>query len=536
MATKRRWARPKPGTMRVPVVAKEAVQDYLEGERDDWRWIKEAPRAALLEHVPEDFRFHTKPRLHQLAAFVLAQQLKRFLFYFGMGSGKTKLLLDLIRLRKFTGELRTALVCVPNLINFTTWEMQIEKHAPDLTYRVLQGSRAKRYKMLDEEPVDVCLINYGGLQTYMAASTRITRKGTNKRSMVVEDGEDFASLFNFLALDEIHLGVGSVRSLLYEMLKLISARVDYCYGASGMAHGADPEPLWPQFYVVDRGETLGASLGLFHAALYKPVEHRYTPQGFVWQFDKRKALRLHRMIQHRSLRYSDAEFSDLPQVVKYEIPVKLTPAQVSRYDELVEMAQIAMAAGETPEPVWIRQRQTAAGFIAIRGEDVEKLDVEFAPNPKAEALEAFLLELAEDEKLVVFHDYLFTGQIICRVLKRIGIDHAGVGGLWKDPGAQLRRFLKEPRCRVWVANCKAGGTGTDGLQEVCRWGLFFETPSNPVTRQQAIKRLHRDGQRRRVHIADLVASNVAIDRRVLRNCSLGIDTFKTVSEGKEQSA
>lgn len=512
------------------IIDPRAVQAFADRKLDDWRWIKEVPREALLE-ASDGFHFHTSPRLHQLACFVLGMQLQRFLYLLEMGSGKSKIILDLIRYRKHLGELKGALVCVPNVINLASWEAQLEKHAPDLTYRVLHGSRAKRYEMLDLEPVDVCLLNYAGLHTYMASAKRTTKKGNTKKVMSLEDADDFSDLFNFLALDECHIGLGSVRTLQYELTKMLSWRADWCYGATGTPFGRDPEKAWSQFHVVDQGETMGHSLAMFHAAYYKEKENYWS--GVEYKFDTTKKLRVHRMLQHRSIRYSDSEFSDLPAINYHQIPVQLTDAQVRRYDELLDIGNEARQEGRQ-EATWIRLRQTAAGYISVKGEDDERMQVIFTPNPKALALEQYLLELSDEEKLVVFHDYVPTGRIIRDVLTRMKIKHVGVGGGWKDPATNLRLFIKDPSVRVWVANARAGGTGTDGLQDVCRYGLFYETPSSPTTRRQCVKRLHRDGQKRRVYITDLVASNVAIDKRTHASLAAGIDMFNAVCEGKEK--
>lgn len=510
-----------------------AVRAFLERDLDDWRWVKEVPREELRGCVDKDFRFHTDPRLHQLACFVLGTQLARFMFLLEMGSGKSKLLLDLIRYRKHLGQLRGALICVPNIINLASWEAQIGAHAPDLTFKVLAGTRTKRYQLLDAEHTDICLVNYGGLQTYMASATRRTRKGTTRRDMVYEDAEDFASMFNFVALDECHIGLSSVKTLQYQLTKLLSWKADFAYGATGTPFGRNPEKAWSQFHVIEQGETLGHSLAMFHAAFYTERFHPFNRSGIEYRFDTKKKLLLHRVLQHRSIRYSDKEFSDLPQVNYHSISVQLTDVQVKRYNDLLDIGIEARSEGRQ-EATWIRLRQTAAGYISVKGEDTERLEIIFSPNPKALALEQYMLELDEDEKVVIFHDYIPSGRIIRDVLTRMKIKHTGVGGGWKDPIGNLRHFLTDPSMRVWVANCRAGGTGTDGLQQVARYGLFYEAPSSPTVRRQSIKRLDRDGQRRRVYITDLVASNVAIDQRVLASLASGIDMFQAVCEGKEK--
>lgn len=506
------------------------VKAFLERKTlDDWRWLKEVPREELFKCIPEWFRFYTPPRLIQLVGTVIGISQPRFLFYYDMGGGKSKLLIDLIRYRKFEKTLRCALIGVPNVINLASWERQFEKHAPDLTYRILHGDKKSRYAMLDEALPDVCLINYGGLPVYMADARKKTKKGGTKRAMVVEDVQDFARLFNFLALDEIHQ-CGIDGTMRFDLLSALSSYADFAYGTTGTPMGFDPAAMWPQFNIIDRGDTLGGSLAMYRAAFCNAKEDYFA--GWKYTFDARKQARFQRTIQHRSLRYIDSEFSDLPPVNRDRIMVDLSPAQHRRYEEL-RVAQIEAREREEREVIYNRARQTVAGFMSVAGDDSVKIQVGFEPNPKLQALQEWLRDLPTDEKVVVFHHYIYTGTLIRAMLDAEKIKYAGVGSGFKDAALQLRTFLTDKKCRVWLANAKAGGTGTDGLQEVARFGMFYETPDSPVVRKQCEKRLDRDGQERRVYIYDLVARGVNVDMRILKNVQLGIDFARKICDGRD---
>jgi len=512
----------------------KAVKKFYERELDDWRWMKEVPRDELLDLLPKGFEFATKPRTHQLACTVLGTKLDRFLFSLEMGAGKSKIILDLIRLRKYEGNLCGALIAVPFLINLESWRNQLKEHAPDLTYEVLEGDKAQRLAMLSHpEPRDVYLINYAGLPVYMAGAKRETKKGTKHRAIVLEEAEAFSDRFDFIALDECHIGLSSVKSLQYQLTKMLSWRADCCYGTTGTPMGRDPEKFWPQMHVIDKGDTLGHSIAMFHAAYFREVPNHWSYSGFDYVFDNKKKLHLHRTLQHRSLRYEDSEFSDMPAITYVRIPVNMTAVQVKRNEEIVKLAREAVLAGEPPTAPFIRQRQTVAGFIAVKGEDDTRIEVAFTPNPKIDALEQFLWELNEEEKLVIFHSYVYSGVLISELLTKLKVKHCGVGHGYKEPALQLRRFITDPKMRVFVANCGAGGTGVDGLQKVCRYMMFYESPTGPSQRKQAEKRLHRDGQKYVCHVYDLVAQGISIDQRVLDSIAEGKDLFESVVNGKE---
>lgn len=513
----------------------KAVEAFYHRKLDDWRWLKEVPRGELEKLVPEGFSFATEPRLHQLACFLLGVKFEQFLFFLDMGSGKSKLLLDLIRYRKWRGELKSALICVPNLINFYSWRDQLELHAPDLSFTILAGDKLQRYSALAEGNLpDVCIINYAGLPVYMADSYRRTRKGRSKRQMVVEEAEAFSDIFNFIALDECHIGLSTVRSLEYQLTKHLCWHAQCAYAATGTPMGNDPIKFWPQFHVVDRGETLGHSLAMFRAAYYREKPHFFA--GVQYQFEKRKRMHLNATMQHRSIRYQDKELADLPKrMPSVIVHCPMSDAQLRFNSDLIEQARLARLGGEKPPAVFIKQRQAAAGFINLKAEDQgQKLEFEFRPNPKMLALEGLLEQLPEEEKVVIFHDFIHSGLFITEVLRKLKMEFSGVGHGYKHPDAERQRFLKEKRCRAFVANCRAGGTGVDGLQHVSHYAIFYESPTSPTLRRQAEKRIDRDGQRHRCYYYDLVAQGINIDQRILNSIASGVDLFEAVMNGKEK--
>ena len=70
----------------------------------------------------------------------------------------------------------------------------------------------------------------------------------------------------------------------------------------------------------------------------------------------------------------------------------------------------------------------------------------------------------------------------------------------KEQQRSIDRFIGDPACRVFLANFVAGGVGLDGLQHVCSTCLVLEMPAIPAHLNQAISRLHRNGQTKPVTV------------------------------------
>lgn len=66
------------------------------------------------------------------------------------------------------------------------------------------------------------------------------------------------------------------------------------------------------------------------------------------------------------------------------------------------------------------------------------------------------------------------------------------------PGAKrqhhIDKFVKDPKCRVFIGNIQAAGTGINGLQLVCNEVAFVEQSYVPGENAQAAMRVHRNGQ------------------------------------------
>jgi SNF2 family DNA or RNA helicase len=78
-----------------------------------------------------------------------------------------------------------------------------------------------------------------------------------------------------------------------------------------------------------------------------------------------------------------------------------------------------------------------------------------------------------------------------------------------------------------VINNKVGAYSLDGLQEVANYTMFYESPVSPIDREQAERRLRREGQKRRVFQYDLVTRGT-VDEKILTFHAEGEELFKAL--------
>lgn len=115
--------------------------------------------------LPEGFTFYSKPFDHQVEGVAQLYYHPRFSLFWEPGVGKTKTLIDLIRLLKQT-EGKRALVLGPRVV-VRNWAAEAKKHAGDeLKVGVLVGDTARKRKVISRyKEYDVIVCSYGTART-----------------------------------------------------------------------------------------------------------------------------------------------------------------------------------------------------------------------------------------------------------------------------------------------------------------------------------------------------------------------------------
>ena len=169
------------------MISKYAVDRFLARKLSSFIWIKRKNRKKLLaaihelDPVPEFVGPH-EPYNHQLGAFLIGVYIPEFLFLLDLGTGKTRIILDLIAYDKLCGKKTRFLVLVPNTANIENWLIEVETYQPKLVCVAMDGNTAQRNKMLSRR-ADVFIINYAGFVALFTTLMPIPR-GTGRRRVV----------------------------------------------------------------------------------------------------------------------------------------------------------------------------------------------------------------------------------------------------------------------------------------------------------------------------------------------------------------
>lgn len=517
------------------MISKSAVRDFLDRELDEWDWLKKLDKNVVAEKIKDfwpDVQYKTyQPMEHQVVSILLGLLNPGFCFFLDMGTGKTLIALNVLRFLKEQEGLGKILVVVPNEVAVESWVKEIELFTEFKAIGLI-GSKEDRDLSIAKK-ADIYLINYGGLQVMMTDfvvnKSKKKNASTRKRKVNIRKATQFAHNFDAVVYDEIHHCKNS-KSLQFELCDVLSENTAYRYGLTGTPFGRDPSDLWAEFYLCDRGETLGTSLEMFQQAFFtKRTNYMGYPE---WVFDNRKKFKLNKVIKHRSIRYEDKECNDLPGSTKIPVPLKMPPETKAYYIKLItEARESAKADPLARENTYIKMRQLASGFLYLKNEETgEKVDVIFPANPKLEMLEELLEDIPQDKKIVIFHEFNKSCDLIEGLLKKKKIDYVALNGRTKDPAACLRKF-QDPKnkCRVFVVNSKSGSSSLN--LQIAKFMIFFETPVSPIVRKQAEKRSDRTGQTEKVFIYDLYIEN-SVEERIYEFLKEGKDLFDSLMKGE----
>ena len=488
------------------MINKKVVENFLNRQLPGNDFLKAYSKDELLKGMASDVALmpHIKQMwAHQLVSYSLVTTLKRYILHVGMGGGKSNISLSSILIRKLRGQKPLAIVFVPYVSSVDTWIQECKRWTPQLVLEPLLGKTCENLESLQRRRADVYVICYASAVAMLSEEVPHPKK--QGKTVWIIDSKHVKKLFEgfdtFVA-DEIHK-ISDINTLTYKMCKSISSVCEHGIGLTGTPFGKDVQDIWAQFYVIDFGETLGATLGLFREAFFTK-KGNFWSGGDEYKFQKRKLPILNKMIKYSSIHYAASEMNDLPKQMRIMRELKMPDAIQSYTTEaLRELNESLTGTGKDRyrliESSYLKLRQLASGFMTVSSED-DKVKIAFDENPKLDYLEEVVYGMPADSKMVIFHHFVYTNHLISERLTKLKLGHARIWSGQKNVIGELRKFKESEKCRVLVINDQSGSSSLN-LQHA-NYMMFFEQPDSPINRQQGEARIWRQGQEKPVYYYD----------------------------------
>lgn len=509
---------------------KRVLTKFFDRKLKDYRtWKDLTDRQIQDKHdrLPIKPPIWKKLRRDQKICFLIGAETSRFFIMSDPGCGKTLISIALILYFAKLRKNRRVLVLVPRRITKSEWAREIRKHS-DIDYDVLPSSSEGKWACLESTKALIVVETYQGLMSLLCDKVPSKKKaGKNKWKPSEKLIKRLMQNIDGLIMDEVTEAKHRAK-LPFRICRQISKRVGMVYALSGTPFGRNPEDLWAQMFLVDEGETLGPTLGLFREAFFTKSENGFG--GFDYKIDKTKMGKLNRMLANRSIRYT-ADSCDLPKVVPIVKYVPLSHDAEAYYDSTWKKL-VALKRGNVEEMrnEFLRLRQISSGFLGYHDDELGiKAQIEFNGNPKLDLLLSIIETIPKEYKVLVFHDFIFSGSIISRELEFAGVKHVRLTHKTKNTDQLLKQFDEDDATQIFVLNT-AGAFGLN-LQRA-KYGIYFESPVSVILRQQMTRRFERQySLHKNIFLYDLIIRNT-VDEDILEFHKTGRDLFQAIIEGK----
>ena len=432
-----------------------------------------------------------QPRPHQKIADEFIQQHDRCAIFLSMGLGKTIITLNhLDRLINEEFAIKKALVICPKLVCHT-WCEEIKKWDLNLSYSIVLGSPQKRRSALQAE-ADIYIINR-----------------ENVTWLVEESGMPWD--YDCVVIDELS-SFKSSSSKRWRALRKVIFQSEYVYGLTGTPAGNGYLDLWPEIYLIDRGERLGRTLTAYKQDFFTPGAHK----GYVvyeWKLKKGAQKTIDNLLGDICLSMSKEDWLNMPPITYNNITVQLTPKARKEYERFkadrilpVISNAIAERVDEDYDSAIVAEMaaQVTSKLLQMSNGNVydDQKGVVHLHDCKIEALKE-LADTVAPTPLLVFYAYRHDLSALHEAFPKAVELSEDVIEKWNH--GDIPMLLAHPASAGYGLN----------LQQGSNMIVWYGLPWSLELYQQANARLYRLGQEKPVIIHHLITEDSA-DERVVK--------------------
>ena len=402
-----------------------------------------------------------------------------------MGLGKTSITLTAINSLMYDMfEVSKVLVIAPKRVAEDTWTTEAGKwdHLQHLRISRVLGSQKERLAALAAD-ADIYVIN---------------------RENVVWLVEQYKKSwpFDMIVVDELS-SFKSNQAKRFKALKQVRPMASRFVGLTRTPAPNGLLDLWPQMYLIDRGERLGKNITGYRNRYFYPGKSN----GFVvYSYEPKPGAEeaIQQRIADICISMKAEDYLHMPELIVNDIPVYMDPAEVDRYQEL-EREKLMAVDGEqitalNAAAVYNKLLQMANGSVYT--DDNTVVDIH---SKKLEAL-AEILDTSNGQPVLVFYNFRHDYDRLMSAFKNYKPRTLRCQTDIRDWNAgRVPLLLAQPASMGHGLNLQSGG------HIIVWYGLNWSLELY----QQANARLYRQGQKQGVIIHRLVTKGT-VDEEVIK--------------------
>ncbi len=452
-----------------------------------------------MRYVPHEYQTYT-------TKFILQHKASACLLECGLG----KTVITLTAIIKLLHEVYSVLIIAPLRVAEDTWIKECEKwdHLKNLRVAKVLGPEKKRIAALKSK-ADIYVINR-----------------ENVEWLVKLYGKNWP--FDMVVIDELS-SFKSASSNRFKALRRVRPQIKRIVGLT-----ATPTPnglidLWPQIYLLDRGERLGRTLGGYRKEYFLPDKRDWnTGMVYTWKLKQGAEEAIYKKISDICVSMKAQDYLQMPERIDNFVQVEMSAKEKVLYQQLKRDMLIPLADGDidaaNAAALSNKLLQIANGAVYDENGTVREIH-----RRKLDALET-LWEGANGKSILVFYAYKH--------------DKDRLYEFFKGQARELNTsqdITDWNTCKIEVALAHPGSAGHGlNLQAGGNIIIWFGLTWSLELYQQANGRLYRQGQNETVVIHHIVTTGTidaivitALNRKDTSQAAL-INAVKAAMDGGEQ--
>ena len=392
-----------------------------------------------------------------------------------MGLGKTVSTLTALSDLIDQKVIKKTLIIAPLRVSNHTWPAEIHnwKHTSALNYTILSGLTPKKREAAIDENTDIHIINRENIPW-----------------LVEQLGQRWP--YDCVVIDESS-SFKSHTSKRWKALRKILGKVSRMVLLTGTPAPNSLLELWPQFYLLDKGDRLEKTRGKFLSKYCTAVGN---PQWNQWVVTPNRAQEIHSAVADIALVMNAEDYLQLPERVDIKVSVALPPTARSLYEDMKKDFIIQYDGGEV---LAVNAAVQVGKLMQIANGNIYEEDGEYVRMhcEKFDALE----EIIDSTNEPILIAYNFKSDLA--ELRLLYPDSEVIG---RDPTVIDR--WNAGKIPILLAHPASAGHGLN-LQKGGSIIVWFGLTWSLELYQQFNARLHRQGQEKPVRIFHIMADQTA---------------------------
>ena len=428
------------------------------------------------------FKLKTEPWEHQLKALEFLSRLDAGALYTDMGTGKTKVIIDLINNKP---EVKTILIVCPNkIVEDNLWQNEFIKHSFDqaiLIPELRNLSTSERFRVIKESQAEVKLSNQ---KLVIVINYESVWREPLKKYLLSKKGN-----IDMVVCDESHR-IKSPSSKCSGFLTTLGRRVKYRYLVTGTPMANSPLDIYAQYRFLDP-TIFGTRLNEF-----KDQYSNYIKRDGYCVPDKKTPYKNLEELHDKmfSVAFLQKSKVKLPKTRTEVVNFTLSERGEDYYRTIRKDSCILLKEGYVEATnilaLMTRLQQICSGYIKLTEESKEQKEVQVDKN-RMKACYKILKQIPKDEPVVIFAKYRKDLKNLTTICARAERSVAEVSGRLNEL-AEWKLGHKN----VLIAQIQSGAEGLD-LTRAC-YCIYYSLHHSLTLYRQSRKRVHRPGQTRRV--------------------------------------